>query len=369
MSEQNPLQPDKGRLGPMGGFALLLSAFVGFNTLVTSCAAERASRDAALLQKIGQREQFWTQAIHDLDDILKDKLAAGSGSDAWTARCRLLAVRTAPFSIQQTRMQTFGASESALSDEILDMEARVGDLQAGFADQMRDTSLVGPTCALIFEAQLQRAADRQGLVTDFGPADEGPKLAADTPALPAARRDLIELTGLSEKGVDTDIFWCERRPADPGNAQEVREADRTSDLNFAEALKFASLVAARAAGGPLKDDPIGRVRVRILPASLQETSAYDGLRKGRNLQTDTSSEKAFGEQLKTFDERLTVVEKNPASGQPATNFYVSAFFCEHSVDPQLSQAPQNPGVPSERARSPESGSGRAVNHRGDLSRL
>ncbi len=332
----------KSRLGSTGGVALIFSAFVAFNTMITSCASDRASRDAALLQQVGQREQFWTQAIEDLDDILKDKAGASENGDGWMARCRLLAVRTAPFSVEQDKYKAdidrkIGRRQST---EVIEMQNRVSDLQGAFAEQIRNQELVGPECAELFDTYWARAADKSvgkdaaGIGPAFA-AKETPKkaeqeagdLSASAPALPFPRRDLVELSGLSKTGWDIDLFWCERRPVGD-DRQTVLTADLDSDRNFAEALGLGQKLAARAnANEPLGGQKIGRVRVRILPETLQSNEKYDGLSGGLYLMSDSDAETALANRIWELDKRLTVQRKDALIGQPKTDWYVSGFFC------------------------------------------
>jgi hypothetical protein len=255
------------RLGVAGLVAFIGSAFIGFNSLVTSCASEHVNRDAAQLHAIEEQERFWTEAMQELSEVVKDKEKPESNYDA---RCRLLARRTAPFSGGQSLAAAPVDGDTAPpSQEVAELSVRVLNLQNEFAKQIKDPAVVGPRCSLEFEQRKQTEIAHTDALKEV--AKEVAQAASADSGVPyqsiATRQDLITLSGPS-KGIDVDVYWCE----------SARDAQSTT--NFKNALLLGQRLAGYATNGRKlsfgdQSDAVGQVRVRILPRSqLQPGSSY-----------------------------------------------------------------------------------------------
>jgi hypothetical protein len=187
----------KSRLGIVGLVTVLGSAFIGFNTLVTSCASGNLTRNAAHLHAVEENERFWTEAMQELSDIVKDKDQPALN---YEARCKLLARCTAPFS-SAAATPAEEADCTRPPSELFARSERVGKLQAEFATQIRDPAIVGSQCSGEFDWRKQVDQQKKDVSTRVATELSKTALAdADVPyAAIVARRDLITLAGLSAK--------------------------------------------------------------------------------------------------------------------------------------------------------------------------
>jgi hypothetical protein len=328
MSELDSRSDTEGtRTGFLGMAAILATALVGFNTLVISCSTERASRDAAQLHQIEERERFWTDAMRELSDVLRARAEAGNSSSttSWELRCRLLAQRTAPFVEDKARESSEAADgEIELSPVLLALDNRVFALQKAFVDQISNSDLVGFPCATIYQSARHDNIDaRRDASTII--AGAGAQATAVTEAI-TARQDLIELTPLSDTGWDIDVFWCERS-----------NEPWASDQNFTNALDLGRrlLREGRDSGG-LDGHTLGRIRIRMLASFLQVEQPYSDYASSRYLVWETSQdeEKGLAEAIITrLDRGLEAHPVTPGPSIPVTEWYVSVFYCGAGTPP------------------------------------
>ena len=320
------------RFGVVGMVTLIGSAFIGFNTLVTSCASENVASNAARLHAIEEEERFWTDAMRDLADLTKDKDVPGSN---YEVRCAFLASRTAPFIAEFTDRNAElerqdadprigdGPDDRNITDETRELERRVRMLRDEFVRSI-GSDAVTPDCNAAYEAALDRAqTDRAAKArAKVGLPDRQPDDVASQARAPLPPREpLFALSGLSRKGWDIDVFWCEDA------------AEEATNANFASAYDFGTKLAEFANDGKQlehagKAYEIGRVRVRRLAATLwQNQSEYSGV-NGTDVvrfgpAEDGEADLARALSGKTFGSML-VPQEAPGTSTP---WYLSAFFC------------------------------------------
>lgn len=320
-------------LGIIGLVTFVGSAFVGFNTLVTSCASENLTRNAAQLHAVEENERFWTEAMQELADIVKDKNQTASN---YEARCKLLARRTAPFSSAAAALAT-GADGNQPPAELAALSERVGKLQAEFATQIRDPAIVGPQCSSEFDRRKQ--VDQQKNDASNRVATELAKTDRTGDELPydaiAARTDLITLSAPSAKGIDVDLYWCDS--AD----------DASATANFRAALLLGRRLAGYAESGSKltfgqQSDPVGQVRVRILSRTLLTPGSDYARALGYNVLRGRTKMQPF---MRAFaaDARESGIRgldrwtyAGPGANEP--NWYVAAAICSASAAAALPAA-------------------------------
>lgn len=319
----------QSRAGFVGLFALVGSALVGFNSLVSGCSNDRAVRNAAQLHRIEQREQFWTEAMRDFDEVVKERSQAGTaGHENWKDRCSLLALRTAPF-VENAGAGRFAADGiETMSAELFDYNARVDRLQQAFVDQIKKTALVGQACSVTFDNTRLVAISREdekergkAPAAQPGKSSEAPiRYQAPPPVAAAivARQDVIALTPASENGWDIDLFWCER------------SVGADSESNFKEALVLARQLAdQQQQGNPLRTNRLGRIRVRMLASTLSDDAQYRQYSGHRYAVRDHDNEKSLVDGLIQFDSALEPMVRDTSNIAARTPWYVSLFYCAH----------------------------------------
>lgn len=317
-----------GGIGPLGMITIVATALVGFNTLVTSCAADRAARDAAQLHKIEQRERFWTEALRELSDILaaKEENPAGGG---WKSRCLLLASRTAPFVVGKEPEGTRDPDgEIRTTQELLQLDKRAYKLEDRFRDQLEDERVVTNECSTRFTVALIAENIRRKELRQAGKSDE--EAAVIEPAQMVgsitAREEQIALTGQSPTGWDIDVFWCER------------SVDQASDRNFRRALWLGEQLAARERlAGTNEDYQIGRIRVRMLSEALLRSPAYRFYASGRKVVSDADNEVGLVSAVRQLDPLLVDSPRPDNTTAPATPYYISVFYCAAGSPPPGSE--------------------------------
>ena len=333
----------KSRFGVIGLVALIGSAFIGLNTLVTSCASEDAASNAAKLHAAEEDEQFWTGAIQELSDISRDKNKADGNFES---RCALLASRTAPFIAEVNTMtaERKGQSQPAdneqpaggdgLTAETRELTKRVRMLRDEFVRLLSDEAITSLACKAEYEFAQARAetelATKQRV--ELAPLRET-RSAQATTTPPQERDPLIVLSRLSAKGYDIDVFWCE-------------DGEAESQLNFEDAYRFASQLAAiskanERISGQSNQYEIGRIRVRRLAAELWQTKPeYSGVNSLNVLRYGPQEQ---GER----DLASTIVAQPYSTGigleeslGSTSPWYLSAYFCKANTGSAVTAAPE-----------------------------
>lgn len=347
MSEQSP----PSRAGLLGMFAILGSALVGFNSMVTSCSSDKAAKDAAQLHRIEQRERFWTEAMKDFDGVVSAASAASAPKQFYVARCMLLALRTAPFveAPRVSRISEDGTED--MSADLFTYNSRVDKLQQAFIDQIGNKKIVDSECGAAFERARIKEERRKdltereaiGAAVKVEPAtvkgyDPPPPVAGAI----AVRQDQISLTPISGKGWDIDVFWCER------------ELEADSQTNFVEALTLAQKLAAEEKkGNTLKGSLLGKIRVRKLPSNLLATPEYKDYAGLRMVVIDDANEHSLIEGMIGLDQNLSRLDRGPQNTAPRTQWYVSAFFCKAGGPAVAVIGAHVPAAPSPAVRPPK----------------
>lgn len=319
----------RSRAGILGMVALVGSALVGFNSLVSGCSSDRAARNAAQLHRIEQRERFWTDAMKNFSEVVKDRGDPAGGDEKnpnWMIRCSLLALRTAPFveNARLTRMSADGTEE--MSADLFEYNSRVDKLQQAFVDQISNPAFVDPACNAAFatarleairrqDDEIRKAAQNAGKGADVAPGYVPSPPVAEAIA---TRQDLIALTPVSENGWDIDLFWCER------------PADADSQRNFDEALDLAhKLATEQQKGNVLQGNRLGRIRLRMLAATLAGEPQYSPYVGHRVAVSDAKNEQSLIAALTALDPELDDLFRDETSTAPRTPWYVSLFYCAH----------------------------------------
>ena len=331
----------------IGLVTLIGSALIGFNTLVTSCASEDVASNAAMLHAAEEDERFWTSAVRDLADMTGEK---GKEGGNFEARCAFLASRTAPFVADFNRdkanevertdrpAEAKTAPDDGLTPETRELTKRVRLLRDEFVRSITNESLTSHSCNAAFELALNRAEtqhsaeERAQLV---GPKPERTGQAAQS-APPLPRDPLIELSDLSSKGWDVDVFWCDNTE-ERATATRDDTDERATAANFYQANQFAAKLAKSANngqplaghGGPFE---IGRVRLRRLAEILwRGQSEYSGVNGLAVLLYGASDrgEKDLADAIlaQQFDAMLKP-EDAPGTRTP---WYVSVYFCRANI--------------------------------------
>ncbi len=336
MPDPTPPAPGGSRFGVIGLVTLIGSALIGFNTLVTSCASEDAASNAAMLHAAEEDERFWTSAIQDLADMTGEK---GKEGENFEARCAFLASRTAPFVADFTlekasvAMRTGrpdkveNAGDDGLTPETRELTKRVRLLRDEFVRSIADENQTSSACKASYElalirAQTEQATEEREQLAGPKPERSGQKAQAK-PALP--RDPLIELSDLSSKGWDVDVFWCEDTD------------DTATATNFTQAHDFAEKLAGFANNGQRlvgknAQFEIGRVRLRRLAEVLwQRQPEYSGVNglavlrygasdRGEKDLADAILAQQFGSMLQ--------LENAPGTRTP---WYISVYFCRANI--------------------------------------
>ena len=206
MNDPSSAADKRSRLGIVGTVALVGSAMIGFNSLVTSCAAENVTRNAARLHAIEEEERFWTAAMQELSDIVKDREPEAGNFER---RCALLARRTAPFAatveISNAEKPVQTASET---DEIAVLAQRVQELQKEFVAMITNTEIVSEKCATAFaERKDSKTTELAGAGRLIPGRSEPSENIPEEIVVP--RPPMVALSPPSRWGIDTDVFWCE----------------------------------------------------------------------------------------------------------------------------------------------------------------
>ncbi len=319
-------QSTPSRAGLLGMFAVLGSALVGFNSMVTSCSSDKAAKEAAQLHRIEQRERFWTDAIKDFDGVVSTASAAPAAKQDRVVRCMLLALRTAPF-VEVPRVSRISEDGTEdLSADLFAYSSKVDKLQQAFIDQIGNEKIVDAECGAAFE-RARITEERRKDLTEREAIGAAVKVEPATvkgydPSPPVAeaiavRQDQISLTPISGKGWDIDVFWCER------------ELEADSQANFTEALTLAQKLAAEEQNGnTLKGNLLGKIRVRKLPSNLLVTPEYRYYAGRRKVVSDDSNEHSLIEGMIGLDPNLSRLDRGPQNTAPRTQWYVSAFLCK-----------------------------------------
>lgn len=336
MPEPTSPAPSGSRFGVIGLVTLIGSALIGFNTLVTSCASEDVASNAAMLHAAEQDEHFWTSAIQDLADTTGEK---GKQGGNFEARCAFLASRTAPFVADFTHEKAAVAkrtgppdnvemaADAALTPETRELTKRVRLLRDEFVRSITNEILTSPACKASYELALARAQTEQA--TEEHEQLAGPKPErSDQPAQskPALQRDaLIELSDLSSKGWDVDVFWCENTD------------DTATATNFTQAHDFAENLAGFANKGQRlvrksAQFEIGRVRLRRLAEILWlHQPEYSGVNRLAVLRYGSGDrgEMDLADAIHAQDFGATLrLENAPGTRTP---WYVSVYFCRANI--------------------------------------
>lgn len=335
MAEDSPAGDGTTRKGMFGLVAVIGSALIGLNTLVTSCASETLTTNAAQLHAAEEDERFWTDAIKELSEISGER-AKPDGN--FQARCRFLAGRTAPFiaefisekadakSAAGEQGKTVEAKDKSLP-ETVELVKRVELLREEFRRYIVDEQVTSADCRLAFEQALERAQSDQAekaarakaLAENHAPPAESH--GSDQKPLPP-RDPLIALSPISDTGWDVDVFWCENDKDEAATAK-----------NFGRAYRFGTELAGYALSHRrLDSNQIGRVRVRRLAEVLWNgATEFSSLAGGEFVRFGPAEkgETELADALTRMNPEYAL-QKQPASAT-RTRWYVSTYFCAASV--------------------------------------
>lgn len=326
MPDPRPAPPAASR-GP-GVIAAFLGLVVAFNTLVYSCSNDRLARENAQLQRSATEERFWTEAMRDLGALVAEKGKADVDAANWESRCKLLALRTGPFSFDTSSRTQTDQGDEAMSARAKAEQLRIQQLKLAFVQRIQDPEFVTEGCRQTFaNQQFDSAQEDAGAPAVAVAAATTQPDQSGTPASPeqtyeatsvtasaiAQRSNIIALTPASPTGWDVDLFWCERR------------GETATASNYRDALAIAQLLAAKAQNGErVGGQMLGRIRARTLPISQQSSGRFPV--RGATIRADGGRGEfelanALREALPQY--KLSV----PQPGGRVTRWYLSMFLC------------------------------------------
>jgi hypothetical protein len=314
----------------MGRITAVLTALVAFNTLVFSCSNDHQARETAAVARNEAVERFWTDAMRDLDALIKDKPGVMNQSvetKNWLSRCRLLSQRTLKIyaASDAIKGETANAQPDMVEEEFAraeDVRKRAAKMQNFFLDDMQRDDVVGPECASIFAQEQEMRNEIVQVAKEESKGPSAPFKAADDPATAAAflqRNPSVTLNreAVNVKGFDVDLFWCDR-DGNPGAVQS----------NITDAVRLGRVLANIAdANGRLQGQSLGRIQLRRLSTAtqgLQHGTRYPRIGAEIRFDQHDAVEQALAQEIiKAAD--LSDLQSRPQG--KASPWYVSGFFC------------------------------------------
>ncbi len=352
MKDERPVVDPMARaVRTLGIVTAVLTGLVAFNTLVISCASDRDARERAALERLEGDEQFWTEAMKDLSDLVAKRPSAGLTDPNWNAQCGMLAERTVKLvadDLDRTSDDERVRSINEIDEEFpraREVRKRVRVLRDFFQARMQDPVLIG-TCAGNFAKKLDQAeqANRISKTSRISWPDIASKIgytiSPDTLDAIEASRPSISLTPSSATRWDVDVFWCARDDAVAQSANFTRAV--------AEGLALAKLAQM---ADRIGNERLGQVRVRTLTRSAQAIQGpFVYIKSGNRFLFDREDR---NEQRLVNDlvARLNLARIESAGGRSATGpivaqdqgrrspWYLSLFICE-AMDQLAAASPE-----------------------------
>lgn len=221
----------------------IITAMVGLNTLVVSCTSGRLETAAREQRQAEVEEQFWLERFRELDEI--------QGSTVLSDKQKVQRVR---FQVRLAAARRINQSPM-LNESMRRRFAIAHALDSEFGTYV--SNMPPPLGAAANDADYGfTEAARLATAGDSSESSAGgDDVAITTNATPYTRQNLIQLSPSVANRWDFDIFWC------------ASQDEAVADANFRIALRVGEYL--RDANGTFSDERFGRVRVRVLPVSLQ----------------------------------------------------------------------------------------------------
>lgn len=294
----------------------IIAAVVGFNTALTSCSAQTVARHQTFRQAVDAEEVYWRNLYNDYLSAFRQGTSEQERSARFFA-LSVLAQRDIPdFREYSLGLLGGGGARKLAQERLASMKNRLNEVLARpessdprLAAQKQDNAFVAALGGVRSTSDRQRESD----AGDSAPA-EPPAVASGVNYLPQT------LTRGDPKGWDFDVFWC------GGGDSQVQ------GLNYAIGLRTAQALAQAAARGEeLAGDPLGRVRLVMLPEGRQGR-IYPARGTGLEIRPETG-----GGELAVAEGARKLVPGGGSfriiASETPSRWYLSVFACSAGTPP------------------------------------
>jgi len=274
--------------------ATVITALVGLNTLVVSCSSEKMARAQALRQANDAKEQFWRGMFSDLSETLS--LPEGNA-------------RTARLIVLNQLLSTHKEDGGPYAEYRANF---VTLFNASISQEEKSSLAVNKAKGLDYKTSVRRSNSGELI-------NSSDDVALENVGEVIIKQPLVQLTASSASKWDIDVFWCDG----------ANETSPTGRKNFRDAMEVGKALKKLAdADAYVGGERLGRIRVRVLPYDLQDSSPYKDNSKMQVIRYSESNEKKLAEDLRNLDWGELKFQVGPSV--TPTPWYLSMFICSRN---------------------------------------